>query len=194
MTSMGGRPSGPPGANVPSVKALLAFSRHHQKKHEIVPHPRDSNPGRSPVACRGSFLGPPGGHRTVGGSVPVRVFDKPPARSQERFHLRYGGPQGAGAVSCGLLGVVPRALWEPPCRRWKRFCPYFCKAAGLMPGTLPPTLQWPSWGALPPVLTQREAQRQPPPPSVAQRGGATAATSPFRCAERGLNGLPGGLP
>ena len=151
MTSMGGRPSGPPGATVPSVKALLAFSRRLEKKHEISPHPRDSNPGRSPVACRGSFLGPLGGHRTVGGSVPVRVFDKPPARSQERFHRRYGGPQGAGPVSCGLLGVVHRALWEPPYRRWKRFCPCFCKAAGLMPGTLPPTARWPSWGALPPV-------------------------------------------
>jgi len=93
---------------------------------------------------------------------------------------QYGGHQGAGSVSCGLLGVVPRALWEPPCRRWKRFCSYFCKAAGLMPGTLPPTVQWPSWGALPPVLTQREAQRQPPPPSVAQRGGSTGSREAFR--------------
>jgi hypothetical protein len=37
------------------------------------------------------------------------------------FHRQYGGPQGVGSVStCGLSGVVSRAPWEPPYRRWKR--------------------------------------------------------------------------
>ena len=47
-----------------------------------------------PVVCRGSSLGPPGSRRTVGGSVPFRVFEKPPARCQERFHRWRGGPHG----------------------------------------------------------------------------------------------------
>ena len=47
-----------------------------------------------PVVCRGSSPGPPGSRRTVGGNVPFRVFEKPPARCQERFHRWRGGPHG----------------------------------------------------------------------------------------------------
>ena len=131
MTSMGGRLSGPSGATVPSVKALLAFSRRLYEENmkfrpTLVIQSRDgllwlvggpsSGPvgatvpsveafpfvfltsrrlearnastdgtvaprglGRCPVDCWGSFLGPSGRHRTVGGSVSARVFAKPPA-------------------------------------------------------------------------------------------------------------------
>ena len=42
-------------------------------------------------------------------------------------------------------------------------------------------------------FTQREAQRHPPPP-LRREGVQRQPPPPFRCAERGRNGLPGGLP
>ena len=106
------------GGSIP-VRALFkppADARNASTDGTVAP----TGLGRSPVVCWGSSLGPSGSHRTVGGTVSVRVFAKPPARCQERFHRGYGGPQGAGSVSCGLSGVVPRAPWGPPYRRWKR--------------------------------------------------------------------------
>ena len=110
---------------VPSVETFLAFSRRLLKNQEKSAAPSWFKPGSVSCGLSGVVPRAPWGPPYRRGSVPVRVFGKPPTRCQERFHRRYGGPQVVGPVSCGLLEVVPRAPWGPPYRRWKRSCSCF---------------------------------------------------------------------